>query len=146
MPLLVGQDNGYERIMGTQGLGARNDNGERLCEFCEINGLIITGTLFTHKDIHKATWVSADGTVKNQIDHLMISGQWRSSALDTRVQGGADVNSDHNLVKMRIRLRLSTNRNQKKVKPRLDVEQLKDEETSKKYTDAVRSKLTKIKD
>ncbi len=53
----VGQDNGYEKIMGTQGLGARNDNGER-CEFSKINGLIITCTLFAHKDIHKAMGIS----------------------------------------------------------------------------------------
>jgi hypothetical protein len=106
-----------------------------------MNGLVITGTLFPHKDIHKATWVSADGRVKNQIDHLLISGQWRSSVLDSRVQRGADVNSDHYLVRTRIRLRLSTHRNKNKVKPRLDVERLKDEETKKKYCEAVRSKL-----
>lgn len=57
--------------------------------------------------------------------------------MDTRVQRGADVNSDHYLVKTRIRLQLR-NRSQKKFKPRL-----KNEKTRKKYTDAVRSKLIK---
>jgi exonuclease III len=133
----VGNDNsGYERTMGVHGLGVQNDNGERLCEFCQMNGLVITGTLFPHKDIHKATWVSADGRVKNQIGYLLISGQWRSSVLDSRVQRGADVNSDHYLVRNRIRLRLSTHRNKNKVKSRLDVERLRDEETKKKYCEA----------
>ena len=85
--------------------GVQNENGQRLCEFNQINGLTITRTLFPHKDIHKATWVSADGRVNNQIDHLLISGQWRSSVLDTKVQRGADVNSDHYLVRTRIKLR-----------------------------------------
>ena len=95
-------NNGYEKTMGVPGLGTQNDNGERLCEFSQMNGLVITGTLFPHKDIHKATWISADGRTRNQIDHFLISGQWRTSVLDTRAQRGADVNSDHYLVRTRI--------------------------------------------
>ena len=139
---MVGSDNsGYERSMGIHGLGSQNENGERLCEFCEINGLVITGTLFPHKDIHKATWTSANGRVCNQIDHLLISGQWRSSVLDTRVQRGADVNSDHYLVKTRIKLRLSRHKKKGIVKPRLDVERLKDEKTRKAFSETLRRKL-----
>ena len=52
----VGDDNSeMEEVIGRHGLGSRNDNGERLCEYCSINGLVITGTCFPHKDIHKAT-------------------------------------------------------------------------------------------
>ena len=41
----VGEDNqGYERAMGRHELGSRNDNGERLCELCDLNELVITGT------------------------------------------------------------------------------------------------------
>ncbi|XP_060080646.1 uncharacterized protein LOC132560005 [Ylistrum balloti] len=35
----------YKRIMGRHGLGVRNDNGERLCEMCDLKELVITGTL-----------------------------------------------------------------------------------------------------
>ena len=56
-----------EQVMGKQGMGVRNDNGERLCEFCQIKGYVITGTLFPHKNIHKATWVTHDGPTRNQI-------------------------------------------------------------------------------
>ena len=41
-------------------MGDKNDNGERLCGYSVANGLVITGTLFQRKDIHKATWVSAN--------------------------------------------------------------------------------------
>ena len=52
----VGSDNeDMEQVMGKQGMGVRNNNGERLCEFCQMNGYVITGTLFSHQDIHKAT-------------------------------------------------------------------------------------------
>ena len=67
-------------------------DGSRLCDFSMANGLVIRGgTLFQHKDIHKATWVSANGRVKNQIDHLLISRQLRSAVLDARVQKRTDI-------------------------------------------------------
>ena len=57
---------GLERVMGKHGLGSiRNDNGERLIELCDFNGLVITSTLLPHKDIHKQTWVSPDGKTEH---------------------------------------------------------------------------------
>lgn len=49
--------------------------------------------------------------------------------------------SDHYMVRTRIRLRLSMHRNRNKVKPKLDVERLKDERTQKRYCEAVKEKL-----
>jgi len=34
--------------------------------------LVITGTLFPHKNIHKATYVSPNRITRNQIDHVLI--------------------------------------------------------------------------
>ncbi|CAH8570145.1 unnamed protein product [Schistosoma guineensis] len=65
----VGIDNtGYEDIMGRHGLGERNENGERFANLCAFNKLVIGGTIFPHKRIHKATWISPDHTTENQID------------------------------------------------------------------------------
>ena len=35
-------------VMGKIGVGVVNDNGERLCYFCNKNGFIINGTIFPH--------------------------------------------------------------------------------------------------
>ena len=78
------QNENYERVMGKHGLGEKNNNWERLCELCDMNELVITGTLFPHKNIHKATWVSPDGKTRNQIDHILISRKFRNSVKDTR--------------------------------------------------------------
>ena len=52
----VGQDNiNDERTMGRYGMGQRNENGQKLVDFCSENGMVITGTLFQHKNIHKST-------------------------------------------------------------------------------------------
>ena len=87
--------NEESEVLGHHGRGVRNENGERLCEFCEMNGLVITGTIFPHKQIHKATRTSPNGRTKNQIDHTMIVKEYRSSVMDTVVRRGADVGSDH---------------------------------------------------
>ena len=80
------------------GIGTINDNGERLCHFRDENNMVIGGTLFQHRNIHKTTWTSPSGGTKSQIDHTLVNGKWRSSLQDARAYRGADVASDHNLL------------------------------------------------
>ncbi|VDP39963.1 unnamed protein product [Schistosoma mattheei] len=80
----VGTDNtGYEDIMGRHGLGERNENGERFANLCAFNKLVIGGTIFTHKCIHKITWTSPDHTTQNQIDHIFINKTFRRTMEDS---------------------------------------------------------------
>ena len=46
-----------------------NENGERLCDFASSRDLVISSTMFPHKNIHLQTWISTDGLTANQIDH-----------------------------------------------------------------------------
>ena len=86
----VGEDNGgYENRTG------RNDNGERLVDFCGLNKLGVTGTISPHKLIHKQTWTSLGGKTKNQIDHMLVSRQHRTLVMDTKAMRGADIASDY---------------------------------------------------
>ncbi|XP_024877185.1 uncharacterized protein LOC112458024 [Temnothorax curvispinosus] len=88
----VGQNNnGLEHVMGAHALGQMNNNGELLTEFCSTQNLIIGGSIFPHKDIHKAT----------------ISKMWRGSLLDVRARRGADVASDHHLVTGAMRIEVA---------------------------------------
>ena len=103
----VGSDNaGLEHCIGRHGLGTRNGNGERLLEFCVENDMVIGGTIFKHKDIHKQTWNSPDGRTHNQIDHVAINRRWRSALIDVCAIRGGDIGSDHNLVLCKLRLKL----------------------------------------
>lgn len=106
----IGADNtGYEDIMGCHGLGQMNENGERFADLCALNNLVIGGSVYPHKNIHKATWVSPDHTTENQIDHICISKKFRRSMQDVRVRRGADVASDHHLVVAILKLKLKKN-------------------------------------
>ena len=110
-----------EEVMGKFGVGAMNDNGERLCDFCSANGLVITGTIFPHKEIHKLTWRSPDGKTVNQIDHVMVNGRMRTSILETEVMRGEDVYSDHYLLRTKIREKLARDEGMKEARVGFDV-------------------------
>lgn len=47
--------------MGRYGAGIVNDNGEGLSDFCSVDGLVVTGTIFTHKDIYRQEFGKPDG-------------------------------------------------------------------------------------
>ena len=63
----------YENVMGKHGLSNMIENGELFADLCSKNDLVIGGTLFPHKNIHKATWLLPDSNTQNQIDHIAIS-------------------------------------------------------------------------
>ena len=73
-----------------------------------MNQLVIGGSVFPHKRIHKATWRFPDHRRENQIDHICINRKFRRPWRDVRVLRGADVPSDHHLVVTAVRLRLKT--------------------------------------
>ena len=51
---------GYEEIMGQHKLGEMKDNGERFTDLYALSNLVIGGSVFQGKRIHKATWASPD--------------------------------------------------------------------------------------
>lgn len=61
----VGSDNsGNEKIMGKKKhrRGETNENGEMFADFCSNFNCVTRGSMFLHKETHKATWVSPNIT------------------------------------------------------------------------------------
>ena len=130
----IGSDNtGYEATMGTQGLGQMNENGERFADLCAVSQLVIGGSIFPHKRIHKATWRSPDHVTENQIDHICISQKFRRSLQDVRVMRGADVSSDHHLLTTTARLRLKRYNNTSSTRTKFNVGLLRNKETQEAF-------------
>ena len=48
-------------VTGKFGFGIRNEEGQRLIEFCQENALVITNTLFQQHKRRLYTWTSPDG-------------------------------------------------------------------------------------
>ncbi|XP_052237775.1 craniofacial development protein 2-like [Dreissena polymorpha] len=144
----VGCNNtGKELIMGKQGVGDINENGELFTDFCELNDLVIGGTIFAHKDIHKVTWTSPDKSVKNQIDHLAILRRWRTTLSDVRAYRGAEICSDHELLKAKLQVRIARVRTQGNTKsPRSDITKLKTPQDKQEFSISLRNKFEALAD
>ena len=139
----VGSDNtGRELIMGRHGTGDQNENGEMFTEFCAFNDLVIGGTLFPHRDIHKTTWTSPNGKTENQIDHITINRKWRRSLHNVRVMRGADAASDHNLVVGEFRIKLKSYKDHAgRPAHKFNVYSLKEKEKMEEFTIEIRNRF-----
>ena len=71
--------------MGVFGVGRMNDNGQTLLEFCNMNELVVTNTMFNHRSVHECTWTSPDGTTMNLTDYVLVNMIRRTSIPDTCV-------------------------------------------------------------
>ena len=144
----VGDDRqGFEDAMGHEGIGNRNDNGFRLLECCVNNELVVTGTLFQHKNIHKTTWTSPDGKTKNIIDHILVNRKWIKSIRDTRTFRGADVGSDHNLLICNVKLCLKAVKKQgKSLRKVYNTDKLKDQQTRQEFTIKLKNRFRILED
>ena len=92
-------------VTGKFGLGARNEVGQRLTEFCQDNALGTANTLFQQHKRRLYTWTSPDGQ-HHQIDYILCSQRWRSSMQSVKTRPGADCGSDHELLIAKFRLKL----------------------------------------
>ena len=120
---------GYEDIMGTHGMEQMNENGERFADLFALNQLVIGGSIFPHKRIHKATWIYPNHVTENQIDHICISRKFRRSWRDVRVMRGADVSSDHHLLVTTVRPRLKRFTITNSTRTKYNVELLRNKDT-----------------
>ena len=60
-------------VTGKFGLGVRNEEGQRLIEFCQENALVIANILFQQHKRRLYTWTSPDGQHRNQIDCILCT-------------------------------------------------------------------------
>lgn len=120
-----------------------NENGLRLVDYAIDHDMTISSTYFPRKNIHKVTWKSPDGVTENQIDHVLIDRRHGSDVIDVKTRRGADADSDHYLVLMKYRQRISRVRMvQGKKSEKLDVQTLsRDDNVKVNYRRIVSEKL-----
>ncbi|PNF31855.1 hypothetical protein B7P43_G08920 [Cryptotermes secundus] len=107
----IGKEKEYRGVIGTESLhDTTNHNGIKLIDFAESKNLIISSTYFPHKNIHKRTWAAPDGVTFNQIDHVLIEKRFATNILDVRTLRGANCDSDHYLVQVKYRCKISCQR------------------------------------
>jgi len=140
----IGRENIYRPIKGPDSLHEiSNDNGTRLIHFATSQDLTISSTYFPRKDIHKYTWVSPNGRVHNQIDHILINKRHASCIRKVRTFRGADADSDHYLLFAQFNLRLSTKWNmvKKSAREKYNIQRLEDSEVQKRFVEMIQENI-----
>jgi len=102
----IGKEAVFRPIIGHSLHETTNDNELRLIDFACGNGLVVKSTMFPHKNIYKGTWISPDGRHVNQIDHILVSARFKNCIQDIRTMRGADGDSDHYLVKGKMKIKM----------------------------------------
>ncbi|XP_061720037.1 craniofacial development protein 2-like [Cydia pomonella] len=119
-----------------------NDNGLRLISFAASKAMVIKSTMYPHKDIFKGTWKSPDGVTINQIDHVLIDDRHKSSIQNVRAFRGADCDSDHYLLGVKVKAKIKVNGKFKRhSKPQINTDSLKDKVIAEKFEFELRSRF-----
>ena len=89
---------------------------------------MLTNTLGNQKPSRRWTWHSPYGTHYNQIDYILVKKRYHSGikTARTRTFPGADVGSDHDMVKLTFQISLKKSRKPTSPKIMFDLENLND--------------------
>ena len=98
------------------GLGTRNERGNLLVEFCKRRKFVVTNTWFQHHPRRRYTWKQPGDLARYQIDYILVRQRYRNGVKNSHSYPGADINSDHNLVKMRMNIKMKKIMKPKKCK------------------------------
>jgi hypothetical protein len=115
-----------------------NNNGLRLCQFAEMNNLLISSTMYEHKKIHKGTWKDPANRIVSQIDHILICKRRASAIQDVR-----NCDSDHFLVRAIVKQKITKNYEERKQKQRWDIDRLNNQEIVNKCKENIEIQIDK---
>jgi endonuclease/exonuclease/phosphatase family metal-dependent hydrolase len=138
----VGQEEEFKPVIGRFSAHQRtNENGLRLIDFAASKNMAIRSTFFQHSLPHRYTWRSPNQT-ESQIDHVLIDGRHFSDITDVRAYRGANVDSDHYLVMVKMRPKLSVVNNIRyRRPPRYNLARLKQANVAASYAQSLEAAL-----
>ncbi|CAK1585938.1 unnamed protein product [Parnassius mnemosyne] len=95
------RQNNSEYVLGKFGHGKRSRNGQKLVEFLMEPNLSALNTNFNKNKYNKWTWISPDGSYKNEIDYIITN--YPRAFTDTTVISNLNFNTNHRMVRCSLR-------------------------------------------
>ena len=137
----VGTDHETWKPLGPHSIGKMNDNGLLLLQLCAQLDLAITNTFFHQKKEHRYTWFHPRSKHGHTLDHIITRHRDLQNFCKVRVMRGADCDTDHMMIraKLRVRIRKKIRSPGVKVPKRIDVSKLKDPETKARLSSTLDS-------
>ena len=106
----LGKGSTITKLIGPHGLRERNERGDRLEEFVIQNDLAVTNTLFQQPKRRLYTWTTPNGEHTNQLDFILMKQNWRMlwrmSVQNAKMLPGADCETDHEMLSIRLKLKM----------------------------------------
>ena len=98
------EEDQWERVCGPHGVGEVNEAGEELLNFLLQNESTICNTWFYKKSIHKYNWQHSRSKVWHCIDFAIVRQKNRRQCLDAEVKRGAECHTDHQLLRIKMKM------------------------------------------
>ena len=118
--------------VGNYGIGVTNERGKRLVNFAEQYNLSIINTWFQQPMRRLYTWKSPGDIRRNQLDYILVNQRFKNSVKQARAYPGADINSDHNPVIMKMNIKLKKTK-KGIIREHFYMNMLRDTETKERY-------------
>ena len=88
-------------------MGEENQNSEKLLSFCTSHKLLVGGTWFQHRQVHRYTYNPPDPSCrKKMLDHILFAERYRGCLTNVRTRRGKTTITDHELVIAEVSMKL----------------------------------------
>ena len=127
----IGRDRrGYEDVMGGNGMGQKNPEGEQMLQLCQQHGLRVCNTIFKKRKEHLITYKSGDA--RTQVDFIMTKGR-NVEVFDCKVIPGEECLTQHRLLCADMWVKELKKPKRRKGEKRIKVWRLKDPEKKREF-------------
>jgi hypothetical protein len=136
----VGKDRkGFEEIMGVNGFGVRNEDGEKILEFCQGRKLRIVNTMFKKDDRQKVTYKS--GGAETQIDYMLVRENGNMKVTNCKVIPGEACLTQHRLMCSDIQVKGTKRYERKRGMRKIKQWKLREESVRREFEENVEKRL-----
>jgi hypothetical protein len=130
---------GWEKVIGSNGMGNRNSNGDLLLELCAKHELCITNTIFRQSNTRKGTWMHPRSKHHHILDYAIVRQRDLRDVCSTRVMRSANCSTDHHMLRCKLRFSVKRKRHVPADPMRiLDTQSLRSPDVNAAFVEAIR--------